>query len=175
MDDARLRYPAFDAPTGKLINLEQRINRCRTEQMRASPYEWESEPLLALTAWLGHRARGRTLEVTVDDRTQPFLEAGRAFFEQRRGQLDLACRHCHERHVGQRLRGEVVSEGHINGYPAYRQVWETLGSAHRLFRWCNEAVRAEPYPYGSDEYVNLEYYLEWRGRGLSVETPAVRR
>ena len=72
-------------------------------------------------------------------------------------------------------RGEVVSEGHVNGYPAYRQVWETLGSTHRLFRWCNDAVRAVPYPFGAEEYVNLEYYLNWRGSGLQVETPAVRR
>ena len=175
VQDARLRYPAFDARTGKLISLEQRINRCRTVLMQREPLPWESQSLLALSAWLGHLARGRELRVEVDARTQPFLDAGRAFFEQRRGQLDLACGHCHERHAGQRLRGEVVSQGHVNGYPAYRQVWETLGSTHRLFRWCNEAVRAEPYPLGAEEYVNLEYYLNWRGSGLPVETPAVRR
>ena len=36
-------------------------------------------------------------------------------------------------------------------------------------------VRAEPYPFGADAYVDLEVYLAWRGRGLPVETPAVRR
>jgi L-cysteine S-thiosulfotransferase len=175
MRDAGLRYPAFDERTGRLINLEQRINRCQTEQLRRDALAWESEALLSLTTWIAHQAQGRPIQPVVDARTQPFLEAGRAFFEARRGQLDLACAHCHDRHAGQRLRGEVVSEGHINGYPAYRQVWETLGSTHRLFRWCNEAVRAEPYPFGAEEYVNLEYYLNWRGNGLTVETPAVRR
>ena len=29
-------------------------------------------------------------------------------------------------------------------------------------------VRAKPYAYGADEYVNLELYLAWRGRGLPV-------
>jgi len=173
--DVRLRYPAFDAATGKLGNLEQRINQCRTERMDAPAYDWESGPLLALGAYLASLARGRTIRVEPDPRTRPFLEAGAAFFHQRRGQLDLACAHCHEQHAGQRLRGERVSEGHINGYPAYRHVWESLGSSHRLFRWCNEAVRAEPFAYGADEYVNLEYYLNWRGGGLQVEAPAVRR
>jgi sulfur-oxidizing protein SoxA len=44
-----------------------------------------------------------------------------------------------------------------------------------MFAWCNTLVRAEPYPYGADVYVNLELYMAWRSRGLPVETPAVRR
>jgi sulfur-oxidizing protein SoxA len=44
-----------------------------------------------------------------------------------------------------------------------------------MFAWCNEAVRAKPYPAGSQEYVDLELYERWRGRGLPVETPAIRR
>jgi sulfur-oxidizing protein SoxA len=35
-------------------------------------------------------------------------------------------------------------------------------------------VRAEPYSYGSAEFVELEYYLIWRARGMKLETPAVR-
>jgi sulfur-oxidizing protein SoxA len=36
-------------------------------------------------------------------------------------------------------------------------------------------MRAEPYELGSPEFVALELYLAWRGKGLPVETPAVRR
>jgi L-cysteine S-thiosulfotransferase len=35
-------------------------------------------------------------------------------------------------------------------------------------------MRAVSYPYGAPEVVNLELYLMWRARGLSIETPAVR-
>ncbi len=35
-------------------------------------------------------------------------------------------------------------------------------------------MRAEPYDYGSNESVELEYYLMWRARGMKLETPAVR-
>jgi L-cysteine S-thiosulfotransferase len=113
--------------------------------------------------------------VRVDGPAQPFFEAGKEFFHQRRGQLDLSCAHCHEQYAGQRLRGEVVSQGQINGFPVYRFTWQTLGSTHRMFEWCNTSVRAEPYALGSDEYVNLELYMAWRGRGLPVEAPAIRR
>ena len=41
-------------------------------------------------------------------------------------------------------------------------------------RLVQHSVRAEPYPYGADEYVNLELFL-LRRRGLPVETPAIRR
>ena len=71
--------------------------------------------------------------------------------------------------------GEVISQGQTNGFPVYRHTWQTLGSTHRMFAWCNTSVRAEPYPYGADEYVNLELFMAWRGRGLPVETPAIRR
>ena len=81
----------------------------------------------------------------------------------------------HGRFVVERLYGEVISQGQSNGFPVYRQTWQTMGSLHRMFRWCNTSVRAEPYPFGADAYVNLELYLAWRGRGLPVETPAVRR
>jgi sulfur-oxidizing protein SoxA len=175
MRGVRTRYPRFDPMRGKLINLEQQINRCRAEHMQATPYPYESEPLLDLTAFVGFQARGMPIDVRVDGPEHPFFEAGKDFFYRRRGQLDLACAHCHEQYAGQRLRGEVVSQGQTNGFPVYRFTWQTLGSTHRMFEWCNASVRAEPHAYGSDEYVNLELYLAWRGRGLPVETPAIRR
>ena len=47
MRGVRPRYPRFDPRRGKLINLEQQINRCRAEHLQAAPYPYESEALLA--------------------------------------------------------------------------------------------------------------------------------
>jgi sulfur-oxidizing protein SoxA len=175
MRGVRPRYPRFDPQRGKLINLEQQINRCRTEHLHTLPYPYESEALLALTTFVGWQSRGLPMQVSIDGPAQPFFVAGQAFYMQRRGQLDLACTHCHDQYAGQRLRGDVISQGQSNGFPIYRHTWQTLGSTHRMFAWCNTSVRAEPYPLGADEYVNLELFVAWRGRGLPVETPAVRR
>ena len=171
----RTRYPQFDLRTEKLINLEQRINRCRTEQLRAEAYPYESEALLALSAFVSFQSRGMPLSVDIKGPAAPFFEAGKAFFMRRRGQLDMACSHCHDEYAGQRLRGEVVSQGQTNGFPVYRLSWQTLGSTHRMFAWCNTAIRAQPLAHGAEDYVNLELYMAWRGRGLPVETPGVRR
>ena len=63
---------------------------------------------------------------------------------------------------------------HPTGYPIYRLEWQGLGSLQRRLRNCMIGVRAEPYAYGAPEYVELEYYLMWRARGMKLETPAVR-
>ena len=175
MRGVRTRYPQFDPRTKKLINLEQRINRCRTEQLRVEAYPYESEALLALSTFVSFQSRGMPLDVDIKGPAAPFFEAGKAFFMRRRGQLDMACSHCHDKYAGQRLRGEVVSQGQTNGFPVYRLSRQTLGSTHRMFVWCNTAIRAQPLAHGADDYVNLELYMAWRGRGLPVETPGVRR
>jgi sulfur-oxidizing protein SoxA len=35
-------------------------------------------------------------------------------------------------------------------------------------------VRAEPFSYGSLEFIELELYLAQRAKGMPVETPGVR-
>jgi sulfur-oxidizing protein SoxA len=175
MTRVRARYPAYDRALRKPVDLEQRINRCRAQHMQASPWPWESQELLAMTALVGLQSQGLPVEVETSGPMAPHFERGRAFWFQRRGQLDLACSHCHDDLAGRHLYGDVISQGQSNGFPVYRMLWQILGSLQRMFRWCNTSVRAEPYPFGADEYVDLEVYLAWRGRGLPVETPAVRR
>jgi sulfur-oxidizing protein SoxA len=167
-------YPVYAPELSKLINIEQRINQCRTERMGAKAWKWESGELLSMTTFVRHQARGLEVTPTVDGKAKPFFEKGEKFYNERRGQLDMACMHCHGLYPGGQLRANILSQGQSNGFPLYRFKWQKLGSLHRRFRGCNKQVRATPYANGSDEYVNLELYLAWRGRGLPVETPAVR-
>lgn len=175
MKGVRARYPVYDQALGRPVSLEQRINQCRVERMQATPWPWESEELLAITAFVGGQSQGMPVDVRIDGPMAPHFERGKAFWYHRRGQLDLACSQCHDDLARRHLYGDVISQGQSNGFPVYRMLWQTMGSLHRMFRWCNTSVRAEPYPFGADAYVDLELYLAWRGRGLPVETPAVRR
>jgi sulfur-oxidizing protein SoxA len=168
------RYPAVDSSTRKLINLEQRINLCRSARQKAPPLAYESGDLLALGAYLGHQSRGLPIEIRASDEIRAFLEAGRAAFERRQGQLNVSCQQCHERNWGRSLAGNPVPQAHPTGYPIYRLEWQGLGSLQRRLRNCMIGVRAEPYPYGAPENVELELYLMWRARGMPLETPAVR-
>jgi sulfur-oxidizing protein SoxA len=168
------RYPAFSPALGRPVDLEQRINICRTEKQNASPLPFESKDLLALTAFVASQSRGLPIEVATDERTRPFIEAGREIFYRRQGQLDLACAQCHNDHWSERLGGSPITQAQPTGYPIYRLEWQSLGSLQRRMRNCIVGMRTEAYPFGSPEYVNLELYLMWRARGMKVETPAVR-
>jgi sulfur-oxidizing protein SoxA len=168
------RYPAFDAARGRPITLEQRINACRTDRQQAAALAGESRDLLALTAYVARQSRGLPVDVDVDARTQPFLDAGRAAFHRRQGQLNLACSQCHDDYWGRRLAGNVIPQAHPTGYPVYRLEWQALGSLGRRLRNCLVGMRAEPYDLGAPELVDLELYLMWRARGMPMEAPAVR-
>ena len=86
----------------------------------------------------------------------------------------MSCANCHVDNAGGIIRANTLTQGQSNGFPVYRLKWQKVGSTHRRFRGCNKQVRAQPYAYGSEEYVNLELFVAWRGRGLLVETPATR-
>ncbi len=172
---AAARYPSVDEKTGQLINIEQRINLCRERHQQAEPLSYESEDLLAMTAYVAHQSRGQPFNAKTDGTAQSHFEAGRDYYYARKGQMNLACHHCHEWNWGQMLRGDRLSQGHGNGYPAYRFEWQTIGSLHRRLRNCDKGVRAEPLPFGAQEYVDLELYLAWRASRLTLETPSVRR
>src|ERR1035441_3247130 len=75
---------------------------------------------------------------------------------------------------GKHLASSLVPEGPPTGFPLYRLEWQSLGSLQRRLRNCMIGMRAEPFAYGAPEHVNLELFLKWRARGLTVETPAVR-
>lgn len=168
------RYPVYSEDWGKLMNIEQRINWCRTENMKADAWKWESDAMLGMVSLVKSQSRGMPMSVAIDGPAAPFYEKGKAFYYERRGQLDMACANCHEDHAGEMLRANLLSQGQANGFPTYRLKWQKVGSLHRRFRGCNKQVRAEPYKAGSDEYVNLELFVSHRANGLPVESPAVR-
>jgi sulfur-oxidizing protein SoxA len=172
---AAARYPGIDRASSALVNLEGRINLCRTRHQGLEPLPYESEPLLALTAYIADLSRQRPYDVAVDGPAARYFTQGRDYFFTRRGQLNLACNQCHDDNFGKMLRGDRLSQGQPTAFPAYRLEWQALGSLHRRIRDCDAGVRAEPYALGSETYVALELYLAWRAGDLPIESPGVRR
>ena len=168
------RYPAFDAATGRPIDLAGRINSCRATKQQTGPLAPESDELLALTSYVAHQSRGMPITPATDARLTLFRDNGRRLFQSRIGQLDLSCASCHDENWGKRLGGSVIPQAHPTGYPLYRLEWQSVGSLQRRLRNCMIGVRAEPFAFGAPELVDLELYLMERARGLTIETPAVR-
>jgi sulfur-oxidizing protein SoxA len=164
MKGVAARYPAMVG--GKLTTLEQQVRH------KAPQLAYESRDLLALTAYVARQSRG--IPVEVDEKLKSHIEAGKAFFHRRQGQLNLACAQCHDDNWGKKLAGTPIPQAHPTGYPLYRLEWQGVGSLTRRFRNCLTGMRAEPLPHGVPELVDLELYLMYRARGMKMEAPAVR-
>jgi L-cysteine S-thiosulfotransferase len=174
MKGVAARYPAVLAGQDHAVDLQQRINMSRVDDQKSEPLPFESKDLLALAIYIGLQSRGMPVAVADDAQSKPFIEAGRALFERRQGQLDLSCAQCHDDNWGKHLAGSLIPQAQPTGYPIYRLEWQQVGSLQRRLRGCMASTRAEPYDYGAPELVDLEFFLMWRARGMTVETPAVR-
>jgi sulfur-oxidizing protein SoxA len=174
MKGVAARYPAIPKGTDKPVDLEGRINLCRTGRQQAEALAPESQELLALTAYVTHASRGMSIAPPDDRRLAKVRAEGEAIFTRRQGQLNLSCANCHDDNAGGKLAGATIPQGHPTAYPVYRLEWQTLGSLKRRLRNCMVGARSEPYAYDAPEYIALEAYLMDRARGLKIESPGLR-
>jgi L-cysteine S-thiosulfotransferase len=161
------------------VNLDDAINACVETQLQRPRLAAESQPLLGLSAYLMHAARGNARKIAetapqVSSQSTAWKEGKRIWFA-RQGKQDLSCALCHDGLWGKTLRNQTISQGHTVGYPTYREAWQTLGSAERRIRACYFGMEAEVPPIGSPTLRALELYGAWRGGRLPIEAPAVRR
>lgn len=168
------RFPVYYPMSKKPLNVEGRINLCREKFMGAETWPAGSKELLAMTTYVKRQALGARVVPQVEGRMAEFFDKGKKFYTTRRGQLDLACSHCHDKYAGKKLRGITLSQGQSNGYPTYRKAEGQTVSLLQQINSCLARVRSVPLNPESDELLNLETYLAWRGQGLVVETPSVR-
>jgi L-cysteine S-thiosulfotransferase len=174
MKGVAARYPAFNEASQTPIDLQGRINQCRQDQQKDTPLAPESRDLLALSAFIGLQSRGMPTAPPDDQRLTSFRERGRALWSQRMGQLNFSCAQCHEDNWGKHLGSAPIPQAHANAYPIYRLEWQGMGSLQRRLRNCMSGMRALAFPYGAQEFIELELYLAQRARGMPVETPGVR-
>lgn len=169
------KYPVYREDLKNVQNLHGRVAECR-KLMKAKPWKYESDQMMGTVGYVKFQSRGMPVNVNAKSAgAKAHFEAGKKFYYQRRGQLDMACNHCHEDHQDKHIRSDFLSQGQSNGFPTYRLKWQKFGTLHRRFRGCNKNIRAKPYKQGAQEYLDLEYYLAWRSNGLPIETPAVRQ
>jgi sulfur-oxidizing protein SoxA len=174
MKGVAARYPAIPSGGDRPIDLEGRINLCRTENQKAERLPPENRDLLALAAYVAHQSRGLPIAPPADPRLDAYRAQGEEIYRRRQGQLNLSCATCHDDNAGKKLAGVAIPEAHPTGYPIYRLEWQALGSLKRRLRNCLVGIRAEAWPLDAPEYTALELYLMERAKGLKLETPAVR-
>jgi sulfur-oxidizing protein SoxA len=169
------RFPVYSEALKKPITLRNQIHICWNKRLQNTPMKkYNDRRAITLETFVRYQARGKPVNVDTDGPLKTFYEAGKAFYSQRSGQLDMACIHCHRLYPGRKLRAQTLSQGHSNGFPTYRLANSRVNGLHERFRQCQHRFRAKALKAGSEEYINLELYLNAIGNGLKIETPAVR-
>lgn len=167
------RYPVYDQKTAGILTLQKRISHCRnnigSEALPANHPE-----LIALETFVRSRAYGETVNVQTDGSVTELLEKGEIIYQTRFGLIDMSCYHCHSLYPGQMIRGQKISQGQGNGFPAYRLDIGEITNLNQRIQQCLTLMRAEPFDVDSEEIKLLELYIMSRSNGLKIETPAVR-
>jgi len=168
------RYPVYSDRLGRPVTLQQQIHICWTDNLKNEPLKYDSTSVLELEVFVRNLARGEKVSVQTDGPMQPVWEKGREIYNTRAGQLDMSCNLCHENYAGMKIRANTLSQGQSNGFPAYRLKNGKINGLHSRFNGCYAQFRAEKLPPGNDDFVALEVYVNSRGNGLEIETPAIR-
>jgi sulfur-oxidizing protein SoxA len=171
------RYPYYDEETSRVVTFEMALNQClRKNGEKAFDYS-DRSTMGVLTAYARTLSDGMLMDVRADSTgAHKKYEAGRAFYYRRIGQHNMACASCHVTHAGHYFRDELLSPtiGQAVHFPVFRG-GEFLYTLHMRYRRCMEAVRAVPYPAGSEELNNLEYFHSYLNNGLPLKASVYRR
>jgi sulfur-oxidizing protein SoxA len=167
------RYPVYNSESKEIVTLQKRISRCRS-RITDQPLVTDHPDLIALETFVRNRAHGEKVNVQTDGVIGGLIKKGEKIYTTRYGLIDMACYHCHSLYPGQMIRGQKISQGQANGFPAYRLDTGEITNLHQRIQQCMTLLRAEPFATDSDEIKLLGLYLMSRSNGLAIETPAVR-
>ncbi len=175
LDPERIaRYPVYSERLRKPITLREKIRQCRSDKQGGPALDYASPDAVALESFVRRLALGVPVAVDVSGPMAAHYAAGKQLFHTRWGQVDIACHQCHDYHAGKHFRGQILTQGQTNGMPVYRLATGEIAGTHERISQCLTSLRAEPFAIGSPEYIDFEVYMNARGNGLKIETPAIR-
>lgn len=167
-------YPQFDARVKRVVTLEMAVNQCLKSHGEALWEPADPATMGAAVAYARSLAAGRKLAVRMAPGADKPFEEGRRLHATRMGQRNYACASCHVQGAGKRFGEAALSPalGQVNAYPVIRR--GAAVTLHARMRECLELMGAAPFPAGSDELNNIEFYLAWVANGLPLAPNAWR-
>lgn len=167
-------YPQFDPRVKRVVTLEMAINQCLKAHGQALYEHADPATMGAVTAYLRSLAAGQKIRVRVPAAAEDRFEQGRRLYTSRLGQRNFACASCHVQGAGKRYVDSPLSPaiGQATHWPAIRKGAPV--SLQERMRECLELMGAAPFPAGSEELNNLEYFLTYLSNGLAIAPNAWR-
>jgi sulfur-oxidizing protein SoxA len=170
-------YPRFDESEDTLVTFEMLLNRCRIAGGE-QPYRHDDmQTMGVLSAYARGLSDGMTMNIRVDSpAARRRYESGKALFHRRIGQMNFSCANCHVDNAGKIMRMEIISPalGEATHFPVFPG-GDALYTLHARYTRCMEQVRAQPFPMGSEEFKDLEYFHAYMSNGLPLRASVYRR
>ncbi len=167
-------YPQYHTRLKLVVTLEMAVNQCL--KSHREPLLESSDPATmgAVTAYLRSLADGRKITVRVPPAALASFEQGQRLYFSRLGQLNFACASCHLQGAGKHYGDTALSPavGQATHWPVIRDTVPV--SLQGQIRECLERMGAAPFPAGSEELNNLEYFLTYLSNGLPIRANAWR-
>lgn len=167
-------YPQFDPRIKRVVTLEMAINQCLKSHNEALYDHSDPATMGVVIAYLRSLANGQKVAVRVPAAAEERFEQGRRLYHTRLGQRNFACASCHVQGAGKRYVESPLSPaiGQATHWPVIRK-GNPLTLQDRI-RECLELMGAAPFPTGSEELNNIEYYLTYLSNGLPLTANAWR-
>lgn len=193
VDGAYAQLPRYFEDTGRVMDLEGRLEYCmielqgRTrEEIHTKPYSLQGDlgtEMEALSAWIVDRSNGVPMQPGSQHPQEVALtELGQQIFYFRAGPHDFSCATCHEQ-SDMRIRLQALpdlttAKGGADGYttwPAYRISEGLVRTMGWRMRDCFRQQRLPELVMGSEATVALQLYLANKATGAPMAAPGLKR
>ena len=153
------------------------INRCLRDSGETE-YKFNDKATMGIiTAYARTLSDGMRVDVRVEGPAAlAKYEQDKKLYFTRIGQYNFSCASCHMVNAGKILRTEILSPtvGQTTHWPVFRG-GDNLNTLHMRYRRCMEQRRASPFPAGSEELDNLEYFQSYLSNGLPMRASVYRK
>lgn len=170
-------YPYYDVLTGKVETIATEINQCREENGEAA-YAYESAEIKAIQLYMASTSRKNITNIIMPNEpaAEKAFDAGKQIFFSRRGQLDMACAHCHIDYADKRYAGKSLPSalGLPLRMPRYDSKTDDVITLQQRINHCLSYTKAKPFTLQSETMRNLEFYLFYVNNGLPLNAPGVQ-
>jgi sulfur-oxidizing protein SoxA len=167
-------YPQYHPHLKLVFTLEMAINQCLKAHHEPLLDYTDPQTMGAITAYVRSLSNGYRISVRIPDAAAAQFEQGRRLYFSRLGERNFACASCHLQGAGKRYADVALSPaiGEATSWP-----WIRGGDPVTLqaqMRQCLERMGAAPFPAGSEELNDLEYFLTDLSNGLPIHANAWR-
>lgn len=168
-------YPQLDAKSKRLVTLETAVNQCLRSHGEPILEAADAAAMGAVLAYVRSLAEGQKIAVRIaTPLAEERFEQGRRLYFTRMGQQNYACASCHVHNAGKHFGDTALpaAPGAASRWPFVRE--GRAISLQSQVRECLERMGAAPFPAGSDELAQFDYFLSALATGQTIRPNAWR-